>query len=483
MILSDLLCGFEYSLCGVSPDTDISSPVSDSRRAEKDSLFLCIRGTKRNGGDYIADALARGAAAVVTESTVPGVPCVTVENVRRAAAYVWNNYCGEPARGMRLFGITGTNGKTSTAEFLYSILKTSGRRTGVIGTAGARCMDEKLPLYGSELLDVPAAMTTPDPMYLYGALAEMKRLGAEDVVMEVSSHGIYQKKTDALNFFCGAFTNLSPEHLDLHGDMETYFSVKKSFLDNCKILVYNRDDEYGKRFCPKPFGYGMDDVLGLYRDARKTVFDFSLGSDIIRVETTVPGDFTVYNTMAAAACAHAAGVSPDAIAEGVRRVESIPGRMERAVRREEFGFSLYIDFAHTPAAFERVLSSLKKTTAEKLTVVFGCGGDRDPSKRAPMGGLAARYADKIIVTSDNPRNEDRGKIIEEILKGIPQGKRVTVIPDRKTAILFALETVREGETVLLAGKGTEEYEIEKGEKRPFSEKEIIAAYLTEKYGK
>lgn len=483
MKLSDLLCGIDHSLLGVSPDTEISVPVSDSRLACRNCLFLCIDGTKRNGKGYIKEAVSRGAAACVCEEPVKGVPSVTVSDVRSALSAVWNNFYGSPAKNMRLYGITGTNGKTSTSYFLKSILEASGRKTGLIGTSGCFAGDEEIELPGSEVSDYPAAMTTPDPGYLYRALAIMKERGVTDTVIEVSSHGIYHKRISALDFFCGVFTNLTPEHLDLHGDMETYFSVKKSFLDNCQIKIYNRDDKYGRRFYPMLYSYGITDTENVRRCGDETAYVLKCGREKIRITSCIPGDFTLYNTMAAAKCAAAAGICAAHIANGIGKVKSIPGRMEKVVSEDVAGFSVIIDFAHTPAAFENVLKSLKKTNAEKLTVLFGCGGDRDPAKRAPMGEIAARYADRIIVTDDNPRWEDHLKIIEDILKGIPKGKNVTVIPSRRDAVIYALETAKAGETVLLCGKGQENCEIIKGKKIPFSEKQIIAGFLRERYGK
>ncbi|MDD6095589.1 MAG: UDP-N-acetylmuramoyl-L-alanyl-D-glutamate--2,6-diaminopimelate ligase [Clostridia bacterium] len=483
MKLYELLYGLEYTLTGADENTEISAPVSDSRLAKRDSMFLCISGTKRDGADYAVEARLQGAAACVAERPVRGVPCVTVDNVRHAAAIIWNNFYKDPARRMRLFGVTGTNGKTSTAVYLKSILEACGRKVGLIGTLGCYAGERKLTVPGSELSDVPAAMTTPDPQYLYGALSKMRDEGIEDAVIEVSSHAVYQRKTDALSFFCGIFTNLSPEHLDLHGDMESYFAVKKSFLDKCKIIVYNRDDKYGRRFYPLSYNFGISDAGNIRLSAEKTRYLLNCGGEKINIEALVPGGFTVYNTMAAACCAAAVGVSPGCISQGIFRVKGIPGRMERVLSREKYGFTVYIDFAHTPAALEAVLRDLKKTNAEKLTVLFGCGGDRDRGKRSIMGEIAAKYSDRVIVTSDNPRTEDRLKIIDDILEGIPKDFHPCVIPSRKDAICYALESAVEGEIILLAGKGQEEYEIVNGKKLPFSEKEIIAEVMKRKFGK
>lgn len=484
MKLSILLEGVEHTLWKIDGDTEISLPVSDSREAVRNSLFICINGTHRRGTDYVKEAMRRGAAACVSESELPSdIPCVLVDNVRRATAFIWNNYYGRPADSLRLFGVTGTCGKTSTALFLKSILEASGRKTGLIGTLGCFAGDEKIETESSEVPDIAAAMTTPDPRYLYGALRRMRDSGCEDAVIEVSSHSVYQHKIDALSFFGGIFTNLSPEHLDLHGNMEEYFRVKKSFFDKCKLKVYNRDDPYCRRFYPTVYNFGLSDGENTVISAKKTEYLLNCGEEKIKIETGVTGSFTVYNTMAAATCAYAAGISPSHIKEGIYNVSSIPGRMERAVSPEDFGFGVYIDFAHTPVALKEALSGLSEMKPSRLTVLFGCGGDRDREKRAPMGEIAAEYADRVIVTSDNCRNEDRNSIIDDILRGVPHRSGIAVIPERKEAIAYALESVIEGELILLAGKGQEEYEIIGDEKIPFSEKKIIAELLQRKYGK
>lgn len=365
MKLSRLLKNIRYELFGVDRECEISFPVSDSRAAGKNSLFFCIDGTKRSGRDHVQEAFSRGAAACVSEKTVAGCPCVKVENVREAAAHIWNNYYGDPARDMRLFGITGTNGKTSTARFLKSILDASGRKTGLIGTEGIFAGDDEVLLPGGEIPDIPASMTTPDPKTLYGALAIMHERGITDAVIEVSSHSIYQKKTAALDFFCGVFTNLSPEHLDLHGNMEEYFRVKKSFLDKCRIIVYNRDDKYGARFYPMGHSYGITDAESIVLTEEKTEYYLRDVNGKIRISAEAAGDFTVYNTMAASTCALAAGIMPQYIEKGIREARPVPGRMETVLSPEEYGFRAVIDFAHTPAALEASLKSIKKDKCRK----------------------------------------------------------------------------------------------------------------------
>ena len=482
MRICELLCGVSWRPSGgLLGDEEISSPATDSRSVEKDGLFICLDGTHRDGHDYAAEAIRRGAAACVCSHPVAGVPCAVTEDTRLAAAFAWYNYYRRPDRKIRVFGITGTNGKTSTAAFLSSIFETSGLRCGVIGTLGCRVGNVDIPCQGAENPDVPAAMTTPDPGYLYSTLAEMERLGVDVVVMEVSSHALYYKKTEPMYFECGIFTGLSPEHLDCHGDMENYFQVKASMFDRCRKRVINGLDAWGRRLG----GYQISDSMISNVDVSPsgTEYDLRLGRDTIHIESQVPGNFTVINTALAAACASYAGVSADNIAKGIAAVKGIPGRMEKIVGEEDYGFDVFIDYAHTPAALEAVLKSFEEDRGrhKKLTVVFGCGGDRDREKRPLMGQIACEFADRVIVTSDNPRNENRMDIIRDILGGTD--KNVCTIPDRADAITYALEIAAAGDIILLCGKGHENYETGPEGKRPFSERSIVETVLKKKFGK
>ena len=309
--LSELLAGTDYTLSGVTPDVKISIPVSDSREAVANSLFICINGTRRNGENYAGDAVSAGAVACISERILPRLPCAAVPDVRCAAAHIWNNYYNHPSENMRLFGITGTSGKTSTSFFLKSILEHSGRKTGLIGSCGCYIGQRRLNIPGGETADIPAQMTTPDPKWLYGALSEMRNEGVTDAVIEVSSHAVYQHKTDALRFDYGIYTNLSPEHLDLHRDMDSYFAVKKTFLDNCDTVIYNRDDAYSDRFGKeKCYGYGADNAKAVRCDLSGVAYTLKYKDKTVCISTPVSGSFNLYNTMAAAAAAMCAGVVP-----------------------------------------------------------------------------------------------------------------------------------------------------------------------------
>lgn len=478
MFLYELLRGLKYELYKTDADCEITEPFSDSRRTVPGGLFVCLQGTNTDGRLYIENAVENGAAAVVSDRAESGVATVVVHDTRFALAVIWNNFYKRPAEGMRLFGITGTNGKTSTAAFLVSCLKAGGRRVGTVGTLGCFACGERIMCEGSEKKDTGAAMTTPDPGELYRILSVFRDRGITDVVMEVSSHAIVQRKVDALSFHVGIFTNLSPEHLDYHNNMEEYFRAKASFISRCAYRIVNEDDADCRRFLNKVPSVAV---------GRKNMSDAAVGTDGVRytlsfddkklyLASKVGGVFTLYNTMLASVAALLAGVKEKAVEKGIADVERVDGRLERVVCAEEHGFDLIIDYAHTPAALEAVLLHLRKTGKGKLICVFGCGGDRDKSKRPEMGLIAERLSDGVVVTCDNPRTENPMDIIRDIIKGMT-GENSVVIPDRREAIITAISMTQKGDTVLLAGKGHERYEIRGENKSFFDEREVVKEAL------
>ncbi len=477
MYLSELLDGLEYSGGGeFADDIEISTPTTDSRECEKNSLFICLDGTRFCGEDFISEAKANGAVACVASHSIEcGMLCITVSDTRIAAAVIWNNFYRRPARSMRVFGITGTNGKTSTAMFLKSILEADGRRVGIVGTLGCSAMGTDIESRGAELTDVPASMTTPDPKYLYGVLKKMEDMGVDDVVMEVSSHSLLQKKVAPIDFEAGIFTNLSPEHLDCHGDMETYFNVKSTLFGRCRKSIINGDDPYGRRL---EGIYAASDMAENVELSCGCSYILNYGGAKIPIRTPVGGGFTLYNTMLSAIAALEAGTSVQAVQRGIESVESICGRMERAVQHEIYGFDVYIDYAHTPRAVEAALSCFSNKDG-RLVVLFGCGGDRDREKRPLMGDIASRLADRVIITSDNPRGEDRQKIIDDIVAGIAEKhkEKCTVITSRRDAIFYAVKEAVEGDIILLLGKGHETWETGKNAKTHFDEREVLKEAL------
>lgn len=449
MRLGEIFAGLDYQLFDVDKAEEITNICSDSRLATEKGMFVCIKGSERDGHDYARHAADIG-AVILSEKKIDRAKCVVVRDTRLANAFVNSNFYGRPQEGMRMIAVTGTNGKTSVCTYLRSILRSAGIKTGMIGTLGIIAEDEILEIRESETEDIPAAMTTPDPSCIYKALYEMKNRGIEAVVMEASSHAISQKKLAPIEFEVGAFTNLSSEHLDYHGSMEEYFKTKASLFLQCRKAVINRDDTYGKR------------LAEMYPHATSV----SLSG--------IQSDFTLQNTMLAAEISRRMGIDDIDIKNGLENVNSIPGRMEQVICLSDAGFDAYIDYAHTPYAMETVLRSIcRRAVGRRLTVLFGCGGDRDKTKRPEMGRIASMYADKVIVTSDNPRREDPMAIIRDIFSGISCADNVLCIPNRRDAIAEAVSNAEYGEIILLLGKGHEQYEIDSEGKHPFSESAIL----------
>lgn len=472
MKLADLLKGLEYKLCGVDVNREVKHVCSDSRKADLNSLFVCIKGSRRDGHEFARHAIEKG-AVVMSEKELDGAPCVITADTRLACARINSNFYGEPQKSMRMIGVTGTNGKTSVAAFLESIYKSAGVPVGVIGTLGMRALGKTITLPASEVTDVPSAMTTPDPSCLYEALSQMKAMGVKTVIMEASSHSIAQKKTEPINFDVGIFTNLSAEHLDFHQNVSEYFKIKASLFEKCKIKVVNIDDPHGKMLAEK---YASAIAASRTELDEIKITDKSVSYKYGDLEITSPiaADFTLENTLLAVKCAEQLGIEEKYIEKGISSLHSIPGRMEHVLIKEKYGFDAYVDYAHTPYAMENVMRTVFKTYPDrKTTVLFGCGGDRDRSKRSEMGRIAAMFADKVIVTNDNPRKEDPEKIINDILVGISDRKHVSVIPDRRVAIDVAVQLARPGDIILLLGKGHEEYEIDSEGMHPFSERDIL----------
>ncbi len=491
----------------LSNHIQICGVTADSRRVSEGWLFVAIPGFHRDGTRYIPEAVAAGAAAVVVApgTDVSGnIPLIFCENPRRALAALCDAFYDHPARHLTLVGITGTNGKTSVATMLAHILRCAGRPVGVIGTIGV--IDPEGKPVSIRSPDETANMTTPDPEELYAILNEMatvgKRLGERPVVvMEVTSHALLLGKVAPLTFDCAVFTNLTPEHLDMHGDMESYYVAKRALFSACRVAVVNADDPSGERLITDPatsaktwyvchtspmyqcvdtlhpgrccnlvFG-GQIKLLGLEG------IEYRLMSPSIRVRITcpVPGSFTVMNSMEAAVTAISLGIAPGRIKEALSTFSGVPGRLERVPLPEHVEFSVFLDYAHTPDALEHLLSTAARlrSRGSRLVVMFGCGGDRDPTKRPLMATVASRIADTVIITSDNSRTEDPLKIIQDILAGLDPTCDHVVIPQRQEAIDYAIRSARRGDVVLLAGKGHEAYEIDKYGRHPFSERKLV----------
>ncbi len=448
---------------------EISGLAYDQRTVRAGTLFFCVRGFTRDGHDFAADAVARGAAALVVDHPLAtlAIPQVLVADVRAAMAPAAAAFYGHPTTRLRVAGVTGTNGKTTTAYLLRAVLQGAGIQTGLLGTV--------ISIVGGAQREVQR--TTPEAIDLQGTFSEMLDAGDRACVMEVSSHALELARVDAIVFETAVFTNLTQDHLDFHPTMEHYFAAKQSLFTahNPAHSVVNIDDPYGRRLAGELEGsitYSLQDEAASFRavdvetdlDGSRFVLRTADGERL--VSSSLRGRFNVYNLLAAIAAADAIGVSLDDAVATVERAGQVPGRFETVDEGQPF--AVIVDYAHTPDSLQNVLVGARNLTDGRLHVVFGCGGDRDRGKRPMMGEIAARLADRVIVTSDNPRSEDPEAIIAEILAGID--RQVEADPDRRAAIRDAIATAREGDVVVIAGKGHEQgQEFEHGRKLPFDD--------------
>ncbi len=476
-------------------ETEITGIASDSRRVTKGSIFVCLRGTQADGHDYIQAAIERGAVCILTDRYAEDVPhkgaiLLRAADTRRALSYLWNTWYGFPAKRLKLIGVTGTNGKTSVTHMLRAILEASLYKCGLIGTLGCEVAGKGIDSASDNAL---ASMTTPDPEVLYRVLSEMAESGVEYVVMEVSSHALALGKIAPLQFEAAIFTNLTPEHLDFHHTMEHYADAKARLFEQARISVINGDSPYAAMLSEHAKGRCIT-CTERDRDADYAAEDISLRQDGVSyrlrslrtrlmLSCPLPGAFSVTNSMQAAICALELGCSPAVIKAVLGSLPPVKGRMERVRLGIDADFKVLIDYAHTPDAMEKSLRTARELVGRggRLTVLFGCGGDRDRTKRAVMGRIASELADEVILTSDNSRSEEPEEIIAQIRAGMTEKEPIATVLDRREAIRWAVARAEKGDLLLLCGKGHEEYEIGKEGKRPFCECEIVqAAFLGRK---
>jgi UDP-N-acetylmuramoyl-L-alanyl-D-glutamate--2,6-diaminopimelate ligase len=445
--------------------------TSDSRKASVGYIFFAIRGTKQDGHRFVPEALKKGCISAVVEKPVEGVDeekLVVVRDTREALGESASLFYGNPSASLRVVGVTGTNGKTTTVHILESILRAEGISAGVIGTVSYRIGDEVLG----------EGRTTPDQVLWHSTLREMLNKGARFVLAEVSSHALDQKRVWGTQFEAVIFTNLTRDHLDYHGDMESYFRAKERLFTEYRSLfqVVNGEDPFGRRLakrCPRPVMVGPGGDLRVvefstgFEGSRITV-DFR--GRILRFSSELIGDFQKSNIALAVATALELGVSEDAVREGLLNVR-VPGRFE--VYRSAKGFMVVVDYAHTPDAMDNVLGTIRKLARGRVITLFGAGGDRDREKRPLMGKAAKKWSDVVILTSDNPRSEDPERIIEDILTAFGGGDRVIKETNRRKAIEMAIGMASEGDIVAVLGKGHEEYQEIGGVKYPFSDREVV----------
>jgi UDP-N-acetylmuramoyl-L-alanyl-D-glutamate--2,6-diaminopimelate ligase len=452
----------------------ITGVAADSRRVQPGVLFCAVEGTVADGHKFVPDARARGAAAaLVARALTDPIPQIVVADGRTAAATAAAVWFGRPADGLALVGVTGTNGKSTTVALTRHLLNAAGD-VGALGTLGG--MDGR-----GEVLPEDAGLTTPGPVELHAAFAELARRGVRTVVMETSSHALHQRRVAGLRFAAAIYTNLTHDHLDYHGDYESYLAAKALLSGHVVaggLEVVNLDDPAWEGLPRRDglrrltFGTSARADVGaeaVRLDARGAAFRLRLGSAVMDAFVPLMGEFNVSNALAAAAVAWGRGLPPEAIAARLAHAPQVPGRMERLASA---GYTVLRDYAHTPDALRRALRTLRPLTTGRLIVLFGCGGDRDRHKRPVMGEIAAQEADLAVVTSDNPRSEAPERIIDDIEEGMGSVAHVR-IADRRAAIHRALAMLQAGDCLLLAGKGHETYQVVGTTRLPFDEQVIV----------
>ncbi|MGN1318736.1 MAG: UDP-N-acetylmuramoyl-L-alanyl-D-glutamate--2,6-diaminopimelate ligase [Lachnospirales bacterium] len=485
MKLNEILKNVEGKLLQGSLDIDINNLTIDSRKAKgTDSMFIAMVGLSVDGHRFIKSAYELGCRACLVERDVSDLPndmtVFRVESSRTALAIMAANFYGDPSKEMTMIGVTGTNGKTSTTYFMESVLNYVKRKTAVIGTVEIRIDGKKRDI------DFVTS-TTPDTLELNQMLRIMADEKVNDVVMEVSSHGLELQKVDGIEFEVGIFTNLTQDHLDFHKTMENYCKAKAKLFKMCKYGVINADDKWADKIISEAecdiITYGIDSDCDLkaknidYKMDR-VHFTVNIGGKDVDFELKVPGRFSVYNALGVIGAALKMGILVEDIKEGIKNIKGVPGRIQNIPNNK--GFNVIVDYAHTPDGLENILNSVREFTKNRIITVFGCGGDRDRTKRPIMGEIVAKLSDVVIVTSDNPRSEEPAEILKEIEVGV---KDITndyeMIVDRKEAIFKAVSVAKEGDSIVIAGKGHENYQILKDKTIHFDDTEVAKEALEE----
>lgn len=455
---------------------DINKIEYNSQKIEQNDVFVAIKGYKEDGNDYIKEAVEKGAVCIVTEdelnaNELPNITIVRVQNSRIALSLIASKYYDFPARKLKLIGITGTKGKTTTAYMIRDILNASGKKTGMIGTI--------YNTYGNVCIE--ASRTSPESLDLQKLLKDMVDAQMEYVVMEVSSHSLVLDRVYGLHFAIGIFTNLSQEHLDFHGTMDNYLLAKSKLFEMCDFALVNGDDIHTPRLkkmikC-KTATFGLDNAVNITAsDVRinnnNVEFKMYVNKMLETIVINIPGRFTVYNALAAIGTCSLLGAQMDAILLALSNIK-VPGRSE--IIDVQKTFTVMVDYAHNPSSLEAILSSIKKYVKGRIICVFGCGGNRDKEKRPMMGEISGRLADFTVITTDNPRNEDPSIIMKEIEDGVKKTKGLyKIIENRKDAIAFAMRIAWKNDLVLIAGKGHETYqELKNGKRIDFDERKVV----------
>ncbi|PNQ75246.1 UDP-N-acetylmuramoyl-L-alanyl-D-glutamate--2,6-diaminopimelate ligase [Hanstruepera neustonica] len=481
MTLKDILYKVTLNAVAGSTNVPVNKIEFDSRKVSKNDVFVAIVGTQSNGHDFIEKALSNGCTAVICEKLPiklePEVTYVEVENSSSALAIMASNYYGTPSDNLRLVGVTGTNGKTTIATLLYQLFKRAGYKVGLLSTVRIMVDD----------IEYKATHTTPDSLTINKYLMEMSEVGVEYCFMEVSSHGIHQKRTEGLKFEGGIFTNLSHDHLDYHKSFAEYRDVKKSFFDGLSekaFALVNIDDKNGLVMLQNTKARKFTYALKSYGDYNAQILENQFGGLLLKINdsevwTRLIGNFNAYNVLAIYATAELLGLEKVEILRLISELESVSGRFQYLISDDKI--TAIVDYAHTPDALKNVLETINsiRTKNEELITVVGCGGDRDKTKRPKMGHIASALSTKVIFTSDNPRSENPETIISEIEAGVePQNFKKTIsITDRKQAIKTACQMANSNDIILIAGKGHETYQEIRGERFDFDDFKIVKEFL------
>lgn len=470
MELEKLLKNLEILDTNVDLKIEVNDICINSNEIKEGDMFICLKGKKADGHDFITGIMDKASVFIVEKKPSVDVPFVQVADTRAAYSQISGNFFRNPADNLRLIAVVGTNGKTSTAHIINDILTYAGFKTGLIGTLGHFILNEK----------VAESLTTPDPYELNKLFFEMLCKGVEVVTMEVSAHAIALKKLYGVKFDIAILTNITQDHLDYFEDFEAYAKTKMSFFNekSTKLAVINVDDKYGRELMKSAkvpmVTYALENpcdvfAIDIFPDIDGTKFVVNLFDNVLDLKTSLYGMFNVYNLLASMVAASSLGVSTEIIRQAVRRIKPIDGRFN--ILRNSKGM-IIIDYAHTPDGLKNVLTAARAITKSRLITVFGCGGDRDRSKRKLMGETASKLSELVVLTSDNSRNEEPESIISEIEEGV-SGCDKRVIPHRGDAISFAINEMQEGDTVVIAGKGAENYMEIRGKKIPFSDLEQV----------
>ena len=472
MKLYELLDGVEV-LGGYPLNPEISSVTDDSRKVRNSSVFVCVKGKKNDGHDYARKALERGAAVVICDHNIGIRNCIVVENTREAYALMCANYYGNCHRKLKMIGVTGTNGKTTTTFIIKKILEENGYKVGVIGTVDVMIGNEKYP----------SDYTTPNPSVLHRYLYMMKMAGCDVCIIEASSQALSQERTYGIHFDIGVFTNLTREHLDYHGSMEEYAKAKAILMRNSSVCIINADDSFAEMMkrnaAEKVVTFAIDGNADIKAENVKlnhggVVYTLACESGRYEIVYDVIGKFSVYNSLAALAVGIVMKVDMKRAVRAVAEMKTVRGRIEKIPNNRNI--HILIDFAHTPDSLENVLKTVRDIYDKRIITVFGCGGDRDRTKRPLMGRIACKYSDLVYVTSDNPRTEDPERIIDDIVGNIDKNNYIRTA-DRTQAIKAAIVEAEPGDTVLIAGKGHERYQILGTEKIHYDERKIVKQIL------